>query len=73
MGAVARHAVEYDWHLNFQMCLTGDLPDEWAGDGIITTLSGDPDRMARFLKAAGRPAVSAEPELSIYRRPTGGP
>lgn len=70
MGAVAHYAAEYGWHMSFEMCLTGKLPSALDGDGIITTFSGDPDKMKRFLAAARCPAVSLNqnyPEIDIPR------
>lgn len=70
MGAVAHQAANYGWHLNFEMCLTGELPQHWKGDGILTTFSGDIDRMKRFLSAANCPTVSLNqnfPEIKVPR------
>ncbi|MBT3297107.1 MAG: substrate-binding domain-containing protein [Verrucomicrobia bacterium] len=43
------------------MCYSGNIPHGWEGEGIITTLSGEPVEMASFLKHAGCPAVSLNP------------
>jgi len=70
MGAVAHYAAHYGWHLNFEMCLTGEPPEDWRGDGIITTFSGDLGKMKRFLAEADCPAVSLNqnvPEIDIPR------
>ena len=70
MGAVAHYAAEYGWHMSLEMCLSGNLPRKWSGDGIITTFSGDLNKMKRFLAAARCPAVSLNqnyPEIDIPR------
>lgn len=70
MSWVVRHATKHGWHLDFQMCYTGDVPHGWEGDGVITTLSGNPAEMAAFLERVGCPAVSLNPnypEIPVLR------
>lgn len=67
---VAEWMADQGWHLDFQMCLTGELPSSWDGDGILTTFSGDPKQMKRFLAAKRCPAVSLNlnyPEIDVPR------
>ncbi len=70
IAEVAGWMAEEGWHLDFQMCLTGELPRGWSGDGIITTFSGDPVLMKRFLAAKRCPVVSLNlnyPEIDVPR------
>lgn len=70
MQGVARHSAAQGWHLNLEPALSGHLPDDWAGDGILTTLGGDRGSFERFWRKAGCPAVSLSlnhPQLPIPR------
>ncbi len=70
MTAIGKQASERGWLLDFQMLDTGQWPETWHGDGIITTLSDKPDQIDRFLKRVKCPAVSLnqnEPDIDIPR------
>jgi LacI family transcriptional regulator len=70
MQGVARHAGRRGWHLNLEPALSGQLPDDWRGDGLITTLGGDMGAFERFRRRAACPAVSLSlnhPEVAIPR------
>ncbi len=70
VNSTAHHAAEHGWHLDLQTCLSGQLPERWDGDGIITALGGDLAALRRFLRRARCPAVSLNtnyPEIRIAR------
>ncbi|MBI1335913.1 MAG: helix-turn-helix domain-containing protein [Phycisphaera sp.] len=70
MSLVAQWMALQGWHLDFQMCLTGELPSGWEGDGILTTFSGDPNQLKHFFAARRCPAVSLNlnyPEIDVPR------
>jgi len=70
MHGLARQAARRGWHLNLEPALSGGLPVDWRGDGIVTTLGGDIRAFARFRAHAGCPAVSLSlnvPEIDIPR------
>ena len=70
MRGIARHAARHGWHLNLQMLASGQLPRQWSGDGIITTLDGDPAIVRNFFKKTKCPTVSLSlnyPDIQIPR------
>lgn len=70
MRGIARHAARHGWHLNLQMLASGQLPAHWSGDGIITTLDGDPAILRDFFRKITCPVVSLSlnyPDIPIPR------
>ena len=51
MAGVARFARERDWRLMFQDRFGFAHPFDWAGDGVIATIRGEPRSLA-FLRRA---------------------
>ncbi len=70
MRGMAWHAAERGWHLNLETALSGRLPERWAGDGVLTTLGGDPVALKRFLVHARCPAVSLSLNCPEFERST---
>jgi LacI family transcriptional regulator len=69
MCRVAHHATQRGWHLDLRMCLTNEVPATWSGDGIITTQSGDNEKVRTLLTGSGCPVVS----LNMNSHPHGIP
>jgi LacI family transcriptional regulator len=70
MKGIARHCAAHGWHLNLEPALSGALPDDWHGAGILTTLGGSVAQFERFRRRAGCPAVSLSlnhPQIDIPR------
>lgn len=70
MRAVAHQASRRGWYINFQMAVRREIPHHWRGDGILTTLSGNPVELDAFFKKAGCPVVSLninKPEIDVPR------
>lgn len=70
MQGVARHCGARGWHLNLDPALSGQLPDDWQGDGILTTIGDGPGRFERFRRQADCPAVALSlnaPQIDIPR------
>lgn len=70
VNGVLRHAARLGWHVDLQTLLSGRLPDEWDGDGIITQLGSDLDEQRAFLDRTRCPAVSLNanfPQIDIPR------
>lgn len=70
MQGIARHASSHGWHINLETALSGKLPRDWHGDGILTTIGDDLTGLQRFWKRAQCPAVSLSlnhPHLDIPR------
>ena len=59
---IARFAAKNNWHLNCEMAITGKLPKDWQGDGIVTMLS-DNEELIKLVTTANVPFV----DLSIMR------
>jgi LacI family transcriptional regulator len=59
---VAKFAAQNGWHLNCEMAITGRIPINWIGDGIVTML-GENDDLVRMVINSGCPFV----DLSILR------
>lgn len=59
---IAKFAAQNNWHLNCEMAITGKLPKDWQGDGIVTMLS-DNDELVDFVVKSHVPFV----DLSIMR------
>jgi len=67
--AVAGYARQAGWHLDLQMELSGEVPRDWNGEGVITLLGGRQD-LSRFVQRVGCPTVCAtlnEPALELPR------
>jgi LacI family transcriptional regulator len=60
--SIAKFAAKNNWHLNCEMAITGRLPKDWQGDGIITMLS-DNEELIDFVLNSNVPIV----DLSIMR------
>lgn len=70
MKGVARHCAAQGWHLNLEPALSGQLPEDWRGEGILTTFGPDPAAFERFWRKVRCPAVSLSlnhPEVNIPR------
>jgi len=70
MRHLAGHAASRGWHLNLEVALSGRLPRDWRGDGIITNLSVGGEVFHRFWRQADCPAVCLSlnhPEVAIPR------
>lgn len=59
---VAKFAAKHNWHLNCEMAITGKIPKDWQGDGIVTLLS-DNHELVNYVTRADVPFV----DLSIMR------
>lgn len=55
-GAV-RYATEAGWHLDMTSFMTGELPEVWEGDGLLS-LFGEGKKVMRLVEACRCPAVS---------------
>ena len=71
---VARFAKAHGWHLSADMAYGGSIPDNWYGDGILTSLNTEPDDdLTRFIRDAckrGIPVVALnlnQPDLNLPR------
>jgi LacI family transcriptional regulator len=67
---VARYAVEAGWHLDMQMSLTGRLPTDWSGDGLIVMPTPKLKGMRSLLRYADCPVVAmnlSDPGLQLHR------
>ena len=68
--ALARCARQAGWHLDLQMYLSGELPSEWLGEGIIALLGEDRRDVSRLVKQAKCPVVCVsanEPQTVVPR------
>jgi len=54
---VTAYAAKAGWHLNLTNFISGELPEKWQGDGIITLL-GDNPNLTEFVKKVNIPTVS---------------
>ena len=61
--SVVQYAARHHWHLNGEMGISGRLPLEWKGNGILTALDVDKD-LVRFCLSARVPVV----DLSLVRQ-----
>ncbi len=59
---VASFAQQHGWHLNCEMAITGRMPNNWNGDGIVTML-GENEELVSMVLESGCPFV----DLSILR------
>ncbi|MCH6254920.1 DNA-binding transcriptional regulator [Puniceicoccaceae bacterium K14] len=59
---IARFASENKWHLNSSVLKTFQMPHNWNGDGIITSLNNN-DRIVQFINEANVPVV----DISSWR------
>lgn len=59
---IARFAFEHKWHLNSSVLKTFQMPHNWNGDGIITSLNNN-DRIVHFIHEANVPVV----DISSWR------
>lgn len=68
VNGVVRHAAAHGWHIDLQTCLTGHLPETWRGDGMVTFLGVELERLTQLIEHAGVPVVSLSlnrPELGL--------
>jgi LacI family transcriptional regulator len=56
-AGVARYAVEASWHLDMSFFISGELPKDWKGEGILV-LAGDGRMITRLFKIFDCPIVS---------------
>lgn len=59
---IAKYASQHGWHLNISILKDFQLPENWQGDGIITSLN-DSRALEKFVLGANVPVV----DLSIWR------
>lgn len=59
---IANYAGKHGWHLNVSALKSFNLPKNWKGDGIITSLNNS-SSLEKFVRNAGLPTV----DLSIWR------
>lgn len=59
---IARYASQHGWHLNVSILKDFQLPENWSGDGIITSLNNS-SQLEHFIRSAKVPVV----DLSIWR------
>ncbi|MEM1221870.1 MAG: DNA-binding transcriptional regulator [Verrucomicrobiota bacterium] len=60
---IAKYASQHGWHLNISILKDFQLPENWQGDGIITSLN-DSAALENFVLSADVPVV----DLSIWRK-----
>ena len=70
INGTVRHAAEHGWHLDLQTVLSGQLPDRWTGQGVITLLGGDIDKQRHFLQNIKCPVVSMNENYPEFGLPT---
>lgn len=59
---IARFASQHKWHLNSSVLKTFQMPHNWNGDGIITSLNNN-ERIIQFINEADVPVV----DISSWR------
>lgn len=59
---IARYASQHGWHLNVSILKDFQLPENWQGDGIITSMNNS-SSLEDFIRSAKVPVV----DLSIWR------
>jgi len=70
MNSVAHYATEHGWRLDLQMLLSGEVPEFWNGDGILTTRSLENEDARTFFTEAECPVVSLNLNSSQHGVPT---
>ena len=66
---LARYAKRAGWHLDLQMHLSGELPRDWRGEGIIALFGGG-GSLSRFVTRAALPTVGVSanaPQAAVPR------
>ncbi len=68
MTHIARRAAARRWHLDLQTCFSGNLPEEWDGDGMLTMLGPGVEAVLNLQQKCQCPLVSLAkpgPEVSL--------